>query len=1501
MKKISLIFCIAIIFIVVLFAGMDGVSLATGEEFEVNGVFSEIIARATKGSITINVTGQTEPTMTIPTMAISQSEIQAILREHGIEDGAVKFGENGKMQLTVGGKTYEKTVSLGIDSEHVMAPDGAYREVIGSQGVITEAIQASESRAIDMYNEKNGTNEDEIEYFTFGFLELEQQRSMNPQDRVSFSDGGRTGSFFISDEVSNQYDLAPNLGTVEAEETINVVVDSSGNVVENNGDAVVPNNYFLSEDEGTVSEVPFDETTKSFNFTPAVTGNYIVELRDESGTVCETEIICPSMGNANVALASNAAHLEQGRQYVVTPPDDGKTYTLVVNFYEKNMIDDPSHTVDSAEVEKEKAKSAFEEIEKIMSEFVMSLAKVLNWAVSKAFGRTLTIDNIVFIDKNGGNFEDVRLTFFESENEDPELSAKSPVVELLKPAINEWYNIFQNVALVGYMIVLVYIGIKMLLNSTTPEKMASYKQTFFTWVTGVAILLFMPFYMKYAILLNEAFVIQISNMRSDEARKGAISTSVVMDDATTYLNATFENDEERSSVINFEGNDYMSKVGKMAEQSKKLGVSLAYMIMTWQLIMIIIYYYKRVFITAFLIMIFPLVALTYVWDKLNDNKSQALSIWIHEFSIGVFMQSFHAIVFVFVTNTIYSTLKNDSADFILLMIAASFMFAGEEILKQIFNGGGPPPEAYGSVAQTAGKIAAVGGIATRVTTRTVNNLVGKNGFVRTTVRSMQDARKNGLIKRNFNTLSTPPRTGRVNALLPADTSIPITPDMQKAAETVETLNHMDRHSAEDVAKAINDYHDLKGKLNLMDPNTRKTVEAILGKSHFNDAQIDRLDKGMINAAVMASSGSYTTKQIMQTLKLEVDIAFPEETEREKKVVTDKILRAALINMREYGASRGQTRESLENEWDNKIDQMRDINDNIKFARDGLSPDERIRGRANVIESQMRKSIRGYDQLSGEQKNTLKRFAMAVAVSKDVKEYEDGNDANAEDKFNNAQAEIQTILQDEEYAFARTELNDVIQKNLMTNASERVSESRTRKERKEKAIQNRVDGLLNQVKSNFESQVQTNEATGEEYIEVEGQNLRVDVLKECARDISKLEQLNTEMFSEYDAYKAVTDLEQSIRGEKAAEANALLRLSNIEKDIDTLKYMLAKKIASESGDYATRLGNNSNLEEAMNWAQQEVARMEQRAFNEKVNADPVVLIYDILAAANGKKSGSGRKNIDTLESLFGNVSSSDGASSIIDDKHLSARSQNQRERMAAQDFARDALRELGVEEIKEEEATYNGYTRKEIEDLEKSNKRNARGNVAGALSDVVLGGVGAVVGTTVGMAFTDDGIPLGEAATGAVSGLSVANFVTDSVITKVGGAGANKKIGKIEDKVAKRLKTEETERLKARQAFADAEYASRGKADTYLELKLATARLYISADEDLCATVYVQAENAEYVAVGETPSFSWQPFQEQVNYVFRDNDPNKSRNLYVYVKDNSGNIKRSVIRNVKLDN
>jgi len=85
---------------------------------------------------------------------------------------------------------------------------------------------------------------------------------------------------------------------------------------------------------------------------------------------------------------------------------------------------------------------------------------------------------------------------------------------------------------------------------------------------------------------------------------------------------------------------------------------------------------------GFLIVIAPLITITYSIDKVSDDRAQAFSTWFKEFIVNVFVQPVHAIiylVFIFSAGAIAQSYPLIGLVFLLALGRA------EKMVKQIFS------------------------------------------------------------------------------------------------------------------------------------------------------------------------------------------------------------------------------------------------------------------------------------------------------------------------------------------------------------------------------------------------------------------------------------------------------------------------------------------------------------------------------------------------------------------------------------------------------------------------------------------------------------------------------------------------------------------------------------------------------------------------------------------------------------------------------------------------
>lgn len=305
--------------------------------------------------------------------------------------------------------------------------------------------------------------------------------------------------------------------------------------------------------------------------------------------------------------------------------------------------------------------------------------------ISASIGEVATIDGAVY-----NRIKKVDIDFFSKEdgqyyNEDGTKKAgvSVPLRIIMGDVINTIYGMFRGLAIVVLLIMLVYIGIKIMITSTA-EKKASYKSLFMAWVMGVAMLVFFPYVMKYTIQLNSALCTWI----------GGETTNT-----TSESNANGETTTYEGNPFIYGTNDFIDKILKPDENLSQnammyvryyganfynVPLLIVYFIMIGQLLAILIMYYKRVFMLAFLISIFPLVAMIYPLNKIGDVRMNPFGTWFKEFVINVFVQSFHAATYkVIVSLGVNSYMQNGNWLFMIMCIL--FLFQGEKIIRAIFN------------------------------------------------------------------------------------------------------------------------------------------------------------------------------------------------------------------------------------------------------------------------------------------------------------------------------------------------------------------------------------------------------------------------------------------------------------------------------------------------------------------------------------------------------------------------------------------------------------------------------------------------------------------------------------------------------------------------------------------------------------------------------------------------------------------------------------------------
>lgn len=317
-------------------------------------------------------------------------------------------------------------------------------------------------------------------------------------------------------------------------------------------------------------------------------------------------------------------------------------------------------------------------------------------------------------------------------------SGETSVVNTIRTNIATWYYILRILAIIILLAVLIYIGIRMAI-STVASEQAQYKRMLTDWIVSFVILFLLNYIIIFTIEANNALVGMLAGPARTTIGSGIVNKLIIM--SATSIRAT---------------NSWSAFIVYMA----LIGMTTAFLVT----------YIKRMLTIGFLIIISPLITITYAVDKVKDAKAQALNTWLKEFMFNVLIQPFHCIIYLVFISTVMDTLgtKASLAKMILAIICMKFMWTAEGIVKKIFGfkeassladtvAAGFTVKAIGDVAKRAGQIAgsAAGAVAKTDFGKNVASKVGntkpvqaiKNSRVASTAKAASESKVGKTVRR----------------------------------------------------------------------------------------------------------------------------------------------------------------------------------------------------------------------------------------------------------------------------------------------------------------------------------------------------------------------------------------------------------------------------------------------------------------------------------------------------------------------------------------------------------------------------------------------------------------------------------------------------------------------------------------------------------------------------------------------------------------------------------
>ncbi len=272
----------------------------------------------------------------------------------------------------------------------------------------------------------------------------------------------------------------------------------------------------------------------------------------------------------------------------------------------------------------------------------------------------ITIEDIIFnkvplFDINIFDFSEAGGIKIDSQN-----SQGSEVILAVRENIANWYFAFRNFTIVVLLAILIYLGIRMAITSIAEEK-AHYKRMLVDWFVSFFIVLFIHYFLAIVLSLNEFLVNLFAKQITELTDTGSIYESMrVLAYSMKFTEGWY------GTIV------YIAFVWLMVKY-------------TWK-------YAKRMLSGYILIILSPLVSISYALDKIKDNRSQSLSKWMKEVLYTVLIQSAHALIYTVFASAIIVNIANSGDDIwvsagqiVFLIISVKFMDVAEGMFRNIFG------------------------------------------------------------------------------------------------------------------------------------------------------------------------------------------------------------------------------------------------------------------------------------------------------------------------------------------------------------------------------------------------------------------------------------------------------------------------------------------------------------------------------------------------------------------------------------------------------------------------------------------------------------------------------------------------------------------------------------------------------------------------------------------------------------------------------------------------
>lgn len=241
------------------------------------------------------------------------------------------------------------------------------------------------------------------------------------------------------------------------------------------------------------------------------------------------------------------------------------------------------------------------------------------------------------------------------------------VVYLLKRNLRTIYVAIRNLSIALLLFGLVALGIKIAISSSA-EKKAEYKKLLISWVTAMAIVIFIHIFMYAIFVINDTMVDMCKSW----------GQAAVNQEAASVLQ--YSQSREELNLY-----DAIRVKAYAFDWREGIPATIIYIFMIYLIIRFLFIYLKRYLTIYILALSGAFMGVKYAFDKMLGKKTTSLNKWLKDFSFNVLLQTVHAFIYILFMTVALAVSQNSLGGALICFVILNFMLKADGIIIKIFG------------------------------------------------------------------------------------------------------------------------------------------------------------------------------------------------------------------------------------------------------------------------------------------------------------------------------------------------------------------------------------------------------------------------------------------------------------------------------------------------------------------------------------------------------------------------------------------------------------------------------------------------------------------------------------------------------------------------------------------------------------------------------------------------------------------------------------------------